>query len=196
MTEINEIWKPVVGYEGLYECSNMGRVKSVDRYDNLKHFRKGEIKTLTKDKNGYLIVTLCKDGKEKKHKVHRLVALHFIPNPNNYPMINHKDENPSNPIYTNLEWCDGLYNQNYGTVNERRGKSLSTPILEFDLNMNFIKKWDGMKEIERETGILYQNISKCCRGVRKQYNGSIWKYYDKETYLIGIMNNNIKKGAA
>lgn len=196
MSENNEIWKPVVGYEDYYEISSMGRVRSLDRYDNLKHFRKGEIKTLTKDKNGYLYVSLWKDGKQKVHKVHRLVALHFIPNPNNYPMINHKDENPSNPIYTNLEWCDGLYNQNYGTVNERRGKSLSTPILEFDLNMNFIKKWNGMKEIERETGILYQNISKCCRGVRKQCNGSIWKYYDLETYLIGIMNNNIKKGAA
>ena len=66
MTEINEIWKPVVGYEDYYEISSMGRVRSLDRYDSLKHFRKGEIKKLTKDKNGYLIVTLCKDKKKKK----------------------------------------------------------------------------------------------------------------------------------
>ena len=91
MSENNEIWKPVVGYEDYYEISSMGRVRSLDRYDNLKHFRKGEINTLTKDKNGYLYVSLWKDGKQKVHKVHRLVALHFIPNPNNYPMINHKD---------------------------------------------------------------------------------------------------------
>lgn len=196
MSNVIEIWKPIVGYKGAYEISNMGRVKSLDRYDSLGHFREGEIKTLTKDKNGYLYVSLWKDGKQKVYKVHRLVATHFIPNPSKLPMINHKDENPSNPIYTNLEWCDSKYNQNYGTINERRGKSLSTSILQYDLNMNLLKTWGSMKEAANELSINYQNISKCCRGVRKQFNGYIWRYYDLETYLIGIMNNNIKKGAA
>lgn len=193
MRELVEIWKPIMGYEGFFEVSNLGRVRSLDRYDNLKHFRKGGLKKLSKDKDGYLKVGLFKDGKQKLYFVHRLVAQAFLPNPNNQPQVNHKNEKKDCNIVSNLEWCDGTYNQNYGTINNRRGKSLSVKVIQYDLNMNLIRLWDSMKYAADNLNVNYQNISKCCRGVRKQFNGSIWKYYDTDTYLIALMNKTIKE---
>ena len=117
MTE--EIWRPVVGYEGLYEVSSYGRVRSLDRYDGRNRFLKGRILTLHTDKDGYLSAYLCSNSKVKGFLVHRLVAQAFIPNPDNLPIINHKDENPSNDNVDNLEWCTAKYNSNYGTRNDR-----------------------------------------------------------------------------
>ena len=113
MTE--EIWKPVVGYEGLYEVSSLGRVRSLDRYDGRNHFIKGRILKLNDGGRGYLDVQLCSNGKVKHHLVHRMVAESFIQNPDNLPQVNHRDENPSNDNVDNLEWCDAKYNINYGT---------------------------------------------------------------------------------
>ena len=112
---IEEIWKPVVGYEGLYEVSSLGIVRSLDRYDSRNCFRKGRILKLNDNGRGYLDVQLCSNGKVKHHLVHRLVAEAFIPNPYNLPQVNHRDENPSNDNVDNLEWCDAKYNINYGT---------------------------------------------------------------------------------
>ena len=119
MTE--EIWRPIVGYEGLYEVSSYGRVRSLDRYDNKNHFRKGLIMKQNDSGNGrgYMSVILCLNGKIKKYLVHRLVAQAFIPNPDNLPEVNHKDENPGNNNVTNLEWCDHSYNINYGTRKDK-----------------------------------------------------------------------------
>ena len=94
-----EEWRDIEGYEGLYQVSSNGRVRSLDRYVKNKgklDFRKGKILTTSNRKNGYLSVSLSKDGVITTHSVHRLVATAFIPNPNNSPMINHRDENPSN----------------------------------------------------------------------------------------------------
>ena len=107
-----EYWKPVVGYEGLYEVSNLGRVKSLK-------FGKERILKPQKDTSGYLCVTLCKNNNQCQFKVHRLVAEAFIPNPNNLPQTNHKDECKTNNIASNLEWCDRKYNVNYGTRTKR-----------------------------------------------------------------------------
>lgn len=117
MTE--EIWKPVVGYEGLYEVSSYGRVRSLDRYDSRNRFLKGRILRLNDDGKGYLRVQLSSNGKAKMYSVHRMVAVAFLPNPDNLPEVNHRDENPSNDNVDNLEWCDGKYNVNYGTRNDR-----------------------------------------------------------------------------
>ena len=114
-----EIWRPIVGYEGLYEVSSYGRVRSLDRYDSNNHFLKGRILKLCADKDGYLNVGLSSNNKVKKYKVHRLVAEVFIPNPNNLPQVNHKDENPSNNRVENLEMCDAKYNSNYGSRKDR-----------------------------------------------------------------------------
>ena len=135
MTE--EIWRPIVGYEGLYEVSSYGRVRSLDRYDNKNHFRKGLIMKQNNDGRGYMSVILCLNGKIKKYLVHRLVAQAFIPNPDNLPEVNHKDENPENNSVTNLEWCDHSYNINYGTRKDK--------VRESQLKSGF---WTGLSEKE------------------------------------------------
>ena len=111
---MNEIWKPVKGFAGLYEVSNKGNVRSLKWYGGSK------VRELSQaeNKKGYRQVNLC-NGKGNMRYVHRLVAEAFIPNPNNLPCINHKDENPRNNCVENLEWCDQKYNCNYGHHNER-----------------------------------------------------------------------------
>lgn len=109
---IIEEWKDVPNYEGLYQVSNLGRIKSL-RDKNGKAREK--ILKLKLSKFGYYQICLCKNGKQKWYFVHRLVALAFIPNPNNLPQINHIDENKTNNYVENLEWCTSKYNSNYGT---------------------------------------------------------------------------------
>ena len=117
---IMEIWKDIKDYQGLYMVSNYGRVKSLK--DNHGNYRE-KILRLRTDKHGYKKVSLYKNGKPKTYKVHRLVASAFIENLNNYPYINHRDENSSNNHVSNLEWCTHEYNINYGTRNERASKA-------------------------------------------------------------------------
>ena len=115
-----EEWRPIEGYEGLYEVSNTGQVRSLDRYDNRNCFRKGKVLSPIKDTDDYLKVNLYCNGKNKKCLVHRLVALTFIPNPDGLPQVNHKDEDKTNNSVDNLEWCTEKYNCNYGSRNIRR----------------------------------------------------------------------------
>ena len=118
-----EEWRPVVGYEGLYEVSNTGRVRSVDRYIKNGHssyrLHKGKVISLLKGEYGYIQVNLYYNGKNYKKYVHRLVAQAFIPNPDNLPQINHKDEDKTNNRVDNLEWCTAKYNINYGTRKDK-----------------------------------------------------------------------------
>lgn len=123
-----EEWKSIPGYEGLYEISSYGRVKSLDRYVKVKsksyRLQKGKMLSPIKNKYGYLQVFLCCNGKYKIISVHRLVALTFIPNPDNLPMINHKDEVKTNNSVDNLEWCTEKYNSNYKGVLKRRSQRM------------------------------------------------------------------------
>lgn len=116
---MEEVWKDIPGYEGLYQVSNTGEVKS------LNYRGSGETKLLKQstNKKGYKRVVLCKNRKKKNHCVHRLVAIAFIPNPDNLPIVNHIDECKSNNMVSNLEWCTLVYNNTYGTRNERISKS-------------------------------------------------------------------------
>lgn len=114
-----EEWRTIPGYEGLYEVSNTGRVRSLDRYDSRNCFRKGKVLSPVKSNIGYLLVSLCCNGKYKGFTVHRLVAQAFIPNPDNLPEINHKDEDKTNNSVENLEWCDRKYNNNYGSRKDK-----------------------------------------------------------------------------
>ena len=124
-----EEWRPVVGYEGLYEVSNTGQIRSFDRYVKYSngriHLHKGKVLSPIKDKDGYLQVNLCYNGKIHQIKVHRIVAQAFIPNPNNLPQVNHKDEDKTNNSVDNLEWCTVKYNNNYGS---RKDKARDTAI--------------------------------------------------------------------
>ena len=122
MTE--EIWRPVVGYEGLYEVSSYGRVRSLDRYVKGKsesyRLIKGKVLSGSITKDGYVRCLIKVNGVGRSYFVHRLVAEAFIPNPDNLPQVNHKDEDKTNNNVDNLEWCDAKYNNNYGTAIERR----------------------------------------------------------------------------
>lgn len=122
-----EEWKDIKWYEGLYQVSNLGRVKSLPKdvfvsNPTFTGYRHTKEKILKPSKNGagYQVVILCNNNKKYQVYVHRLVAQAFIPNPNNLPEVNHKDENPLNNIVDNLEWCTHKYNGNYGTVNMRK----------------------------------------------------------------------------
>lgn len=143
MNQLNmtEIWKPIKGYEGLYEVSNFGQVRSVDRYvrfgrwgDDQTRLRKSKLLSLKED-FGHYRVTLFKESKRKLFFVHRLVAEAFIPNPYNLPVINHKDENGHNNRVDNLEWCTVKYNVNYGTSIKR---SIQTKIKNGYINPEHI----------------------------------------------------------
>ena len=120
---MEEVWKPIViekngvvyNYEGLYEVSNMGRVRSLGN----NRTRKEKILKCKPHKSGYVYVGLHKDGEKQQFYIHRLVATAFIPNPENMPLVNHKNETKTENVWTNLEWCDAKYNVNYGTSRKR-----------------------------------------------------------------------------
>ena len=118
-----EIWKDIEGYEGLYQVSNKGRIKSLNRIDSRGRKVNEKILSSKPNNKGYLRVHLYKNGKRKPFSVHRLVAIAFIPNPNNLLEVNHKDENKENNTVDNLEWCNRKYNTNYGSRNERASVS-------------------------------------------------------------------------
>ena len=165
----NEVWKDIKGYEGHYQVSDKGRVKSVK-------FGKERILKPVRDTKGYLAVQLCKNGEIKRCFVHRLVAQTFIQNPNNLPHINHKDEDKTNNSVQNLEWCDSKYNNNYGTHNQRVAEKRSKPVLQYTLDCEFVKEWKSQSDVERNLGYSQRNISACCRGKYKSLYGYVWKY--------------------
>lgn len=176
-----EIWKDIDGYEGLYQVSNLGRVKSL----NYKRTGKEKILKAGKNSDGYLQVGLHKQGEEKKYLVHRLVAQAFIPNPNNLPQVNHinedKTDNRVEEQYTNLEWINNFDNCNHGTRNVRISKAningkISKKVKQYSLEGEFIKEFQSTMEVERQLGFSNGNISSCCSGRYKQAYGFIWKY--------------------
>lgn len=167
-----EEWKDIIGYKGLYQVSNIGRVKSL-KYGKERILRGG------KDRYGYLHVTLYKDGKAKCHRVHRLVAQAFLPNPLNLLEVNHKDENKENNTVSNLEWVSAKENCNYGTRNERRAAKQSKPVLQLTLNGQLVREWPSMNEAQRLGGYNQGKISLVCVGKRNIHKGYKWKY--KET---------------
>lgn len=198
-----EIWRDIPGYEGYYQVSNFGRVKSLSRKVYNRggfHISKDRILKQQLRKDRYYNVHLLKEGVKKIFFVHRLVALAFIPNPNNYPDINHKDENPANNCVNNLEWCTEKYNMNYGTAIERRKASFAmnesfkkanatkvrnnsrgaeTPIIGTSKKDNSLVSFRSMSEAERITGISKGRISDCCHGRRLSAGGYYWKYLNR-----------------
>ena len=176
-----EEWRPIQGYEGKYEVSNYGSVRSIDHTVRNGHgYRvvRGRVLKTDITCNGYEMLRLGKNGKHKA--VHRLVANAFIPNPNNLPDVNHKDENKSNNLYTNLEWCNHSYNALYGTCQERLRKYKNTPVLMVDKKSGeVLGLYESMKIAMEKTGVNKVTISAVCRGIRKTGGGYIWKYAEK-----------------
>lgn len=173
MAENEEVWKDIPSYEGRYQVSTLGNVRS------LNYQRTGKIVNLKqgRDRYGYCQVTLSNAGKPKSAKIHRLVATAFIPNPLNLPVINHKDENPLNncvfiddegnvvPEKSNLEWCTQKYNRNYGTCNQRIIEKLNRPVCQYDREGKLVAEYASINEAVEKTGLV--NVSAACRGVHK-----------------------------
>lgn len=180
-----EVWKTIEGFEGLYEVSNTSKIRSVDHFvkcNSGKRLIKGkELKPCDRG-NGYMFVTLGKDGKQYNMSLHRAVAQAFIPNPENLPEINHKDENPANNLLDNLEWCDRTYNNNYGTRTLRASISKNKKVCQIKNNI-IVKIWDSFTSINKENGWSIGNISSCCNGKRKRAYGYEWRYTDGITNL-------------
>ena len=182
MTE--EIWRPIVGYEGLYEVSSYGRVRSLDRYVKGKSYRlhKGKVLSPGKNSRGYLSAVLSYNGKHKAITVHRLVAEAFLPNPDNLPEVNHKDEDKTNNRVENLEWCNHKYNMNYGTRNIRAKETAIKNGYYTGLSKEeYRKKYrDKNKEKIREKQ----------RGYMREYNKN---YYEKNKEKIREHSREYKK---
>ena len=175
----NEEWRDVVGYEGRYQVSSMGRVKSLER-----KVTKGDGERTVKERflkpnvayGGYLMVALYADGKRKMLKVHRLVCQAFHDNPDNKSDVNHINEDKADNRACNLEWCTRRENINHGTHNERSGKTRSKPIAQYTLDGELVKNWPSAMEAQRQVGFACSNICKSAKGKYKQAYGFIWKY--------------------
>lgn len=169
---MNKEWKPIKGYEGLYEISNQGEVKS---------HHKNKLLKLGRHHKGYKNITLCKDGVQKTKLVHRLVAEAFIPNPEEKPQINHIDGNKENNYVENLEWVSTKENIRHSIETGLRKSDPDNPpnkraVCMFSKDGVFIRSFISQREAERQTGIHNTNISDCCSGRHKTAGGYKWKY--------------------
>lgn len=176
---MEETWKDVEGYEGLYQVSNLGRVKSLERYvirgrGGISKVRERILKC-GHDKDGYSCVALMLNGKRTTFRVHRLVAQAFIPNPENKPFVNHINEDKTNNHAKNLEWCTCKENNNHGTRNERMAKTQGKPIIGIALKDGEVLAFEYASQAEKY-GFDKSHIHKVCKGILKQHKGYVWKY--------------------
>lgn len=191
---MKEIWKDIKGYEGLYQISNLGNVKKIKnkKYNiNKKEVEEKEINkyiSIGKHKLGYKNVKLTdKNGIRKNLFLHRIIAEAFIENPNNFNIINHKDGDKSNNDINNLEWTSQKDNVNHAWKNGLcenvrkvcaiNGRKKSKKIIQKNKNGEVIKVWNSTMDIERELGILHNNITSCCKHYNRTAGGFIWEYY-------------------
>lgn len=182
--EIKEEWKDIENYEGLYQISNLGRVKSLG--NGKSGNSKERILKQKINKNGYCCVALCKEGKPKYYQVHRLVAQTFLPNPDNLPQVNHIDENKQNNCVSNLEFCTQKYNNIYGTRLERCSKSMIGKnkgkishhkyVVQLSLNEIPINVYFSLANASRKTKSNNTKICECCKGTRNKTNNYKFKY--------------------
>ena len=183
-----EIWKDIPGYEGLYQASNLGRIKSLPRKGT--HVQEEHILKQIVRRKGYCELALMKNCKRKHFVVHRLIALTFIPNPYNLPQIDHIDDNKQNNRVENLQWITNADNMAKAwrtgarslEKTYKRGKDncCARIVNQYDLQGNFIKKWYCIKDIENELKFDNRNISACCRHKRPTAYGYKWEYAQKE----------------
>lgn len=173
---MEEIWKDIEGYEGLYQIGSCGNIRSL----NYRGTKTIHLLKQTKSKDGYPIINLNKNGNKKSLQVHRLVGQAFIPNPDNLPCINHKDENPLNNCVDNLEWCTYQYNNTYGErINRVRQKSMryAKPVAAYKDGVE-VMRFSSTKEAGRN-GFNKWNIISCCNGKLNTHKGYQWSYIEK-----------------
>ena len=190
---MEEIWKDVDGFEGIYQVSNLGRVKSLERVVNYpkctKHVKE-HIMSGSDNGHGYLTVMMRVNNKGVRKYIHRLVAQAFIPNPKNLPEVNHKDENRSNNNVMNLEWVDYLTNRTYGTRLRRLSDSNTKHvcIVQYSLNFDYIREYKSPKQAVDDLGVNNtNNIYKCLNKQANTAYGYIWRYKeDTDIYDIPL----------
>lgn len=164
---MEEIWRDVVGYEGLYKISNFGNVFS--NYVN-RIIHPGT----TRD--GYKYVFLSKNKEKKMNTIHRLVAKAFLDNPNNYPVVNHKDENPSNNHVDNLEWCTVSYNNTYNNAHIKRAQLLSKCVYRYNKYGDICEEYASVRDASKTLKVSSGDIVDCCNGNLITYLNSVWSY--------------------
>ena len=167
---MKEVWKDIPEYEGLYQVSSMGNIKSFSKKKNGKNL------IPQKNKKGYYQILLYKNKKPYTKKIHRIVAKAFIPNPDNLPQVNHIDGNKINNCMNNLEWCTNSENQIHAYKNGLEKPRFQRRIKQYDINGNYIKTFEYIRNAQKELNIDGSSISKCCKGKRKSAGGYIWKY--------------------
>lgn len=178
-----EFWQDIPGYEGLYQASTYGKIRSVERI--CIRGRGGKVVLPEKimaqgtDRDGYSIVGISVNSKKQLKKVHRLIAETFLPNPLNFSQVNHKDEVKSNNFVSNLEYCDCKYNIRFGSGIERSAQKRRKRVLQFDLAGNYLKTWDTAADVERELGVYASSICRCCNGKMRIAYGYKWKYAEE-----------------
>ncbi|QSF43540.1 NUMOD4 domain-containing protein [Paenibacillus tianjinensis] len=179
-----EIWKDIEGFEGYYQVSTHGRIRSLDRVIDSGRRFKGKIITPSYDTQGYVTVHLYKNGKDKTCRAHRLVALAFIANPDNKPEVNHLDEIRNNNRIENLQWCTPLENSNYGNRKLRISqntdyvtiaKKCKKAVNQYTLNGDFLRTWDSARDVQKETGIQQSAIRLNVNGQYSSAGGFIWQ---------------------
>jgi len=169
---MNEIWRDAIDYEGIYQISNLGRVRTI----------KNKILAIGHYPNGYCYANFTSNGKRTTQLIHRLVAKAFIPNTENKPEVNHKDEDITNNKIDNLEWMTSKENANYGTRNERCALPQRIKVVQLTLNNMFVKLYDSCTEASQFMNVGRECISRTCKGKQKKCNGYKFMYY--EDYLI------------
>ena len=179
---MTELWKDIKGFEGFYQVSNLGRVKGLPRKTEDGRLLPERYLYGSVYSTGYVVVKLRCNKKPKRYSMHRLVAEHFIPNPESLPIINHKDENKLNNCVDNLEWCTQKYNTNYGCARQRAVKTFrknySKEVYQFDFNGNLVGKYDSVTTAAKITHTRHSEVSSCCRMVEHciSANGFMWRY--------------------
>lgn len=201
--KFKKVYKDIPGYEKYYYADTDGNIYSKDRWHNTKSgdfFRKGTMLKPSKNNKGYLNVVLSINGKYKTEKVHRLIAKTFIPNPNNFPEINHKNEDKTDNSVLNLEWCDRIYNMNYGTINQRLSQNADSKnrvkaIDKIDkTNNTIIQTYNSISSI-REDGYDPSYIVKVCKGLKKEAYDYYWRYNqkNKQDQLLKALDKRIEE---
>lgn len=189
-----EVWKDIPGWEGLYQASTLGRIRS------LRYKRKvGEVGVLRPypERTGYAHVNLITAGRKRTVKVHKLIAITFIPNPDGHKCINHIDEDKTNNRASNLEWCSVSYNNSYMGRAKRIGMRYMIPILQYSLGGTFIRRWNCAKDVERELGFQSSNIYQTCKlgyGHKSAY-GYLWCYADDTERIKEIESLRAKESS-
>lgn len=193
---MKEIWKDIEGYKGLYQASNLGRIRSLTHEvhcgltPHSKAIKKGKILQAHPNLRKYLTVVLSAKNKRKTITVHRLIAQTFIPNPQNLPQVNHIDGDKNNNCVNNLEWCSAKENIQHSWKNglsksythpkgvlTKYSASLCKQVDQFDLYNNYIKTFSSVSEASRMMNCSISNIKDCCRGRQKTAKGFIWRFH-------------------